>query len=142
MENPIKIIIKPSAFTDGYYIKVLGYIGEVRVFDTSYCPNDAFATEFKTQHEAQEYIDQHLTAKPEAKANPVHPSHYEITKGVQVWDAVEMIWGAEAMATHLEISAFEYRERAGKKAGQPFDVDIKKALNCLRKSKELREKLK
>lgn len=40
---------------------------------------------------------------------------------------MERIWGTEAIMTHCEITAFKYRERVGKKIGQPADLDLLKA---------------
>lgn len=40
---------------------------------------------------------------------------------------MERIWGTEAIMTHCEITAFKYRERLGKKEGQPMELDLLKA---------------
>lgn len=41
---------------------------------------------------------------------------------------MERIWGTKAVMTHCEITAFKYRERVGKKEGQPVELDLIKAL--------------
>ena len=40
---------------------------------------------------------------------------------------MEAIWGTQAIVLHCEITAFKYRERAGKKKGQSLEQEILKA---------------
>ena len=74
-----------------------------------------------------------------AKDNPIKPNHYQIN-GMEIWDIQIKTWGVEKFIAHLEMSAFEYRHRAGKKEGQPYQRDIEKALTLENKIKELKEK--
>ena len=72
------------------------------------------------------------------KDNPIKPNHYQIN-GMEIWDIQIKTWGVEKFIAHLEMSAFEYRHRAGKKEGQPYQRDIEKALTLENKIKELKE---
>ena len=133
MENPIEFKIKPSLCSDGYYIRLTGYMGKVKVFDATYAPNDDFTTEFKTKEEAQTYIDQHLTPKPVDKINP---KHYGM-QGISTHEKLIKIYGKEAVASHMRMSAAEYRDRAGYKEGQSIADDIGKAMNLEKLANEL-----
>ena len=69
--------------------------------------------------------------------NFINPDHYK-RGGKEVIEMMVDIWGAEAVATHCEITAFKYRMRLGLKPGQPIEQDYEKAFWYESKAKELR----
>tara|TARA_Y100000385_G_C12892864_1_gene550764 strand:- start:386 stop:628 length:243 start_codon:yes stop_codon:yes gene_type:complete len=68
------------------------------------------------------------------------PNHYNsLFNGMSVIDMQVKIWGPEAVAHHFEMSAFEYKLRAGHKVGQPQERDLAKSRECLDIAKRVRE---
>lgn len=67
-----------------------------------------------------------------------NPSHYKLFS-VESIDMMVRIWGPEKVAVFCELNAFKYKMRVGDKAGQPVDLDLKKAKWYLDKAAELRK---
>lgn len=68
----------------------------------------------------------------------VSPGHYRGNLPTEdVWGAEELLWGQEMFRAHLQMAAFEYRMRAGYKGA--FEADIKKALACEKKAKNIQK---
>jgi hypothetical protein len=51
----------------------------------------------------------------------INPDHYKKGYPMEVCEMSLLIWGKEKYMAHCEITAFEYRLRAGKKEGQPAE---------------------
>jgi hypothetical protein len=47
---------------------------------------------------------------------------------MEVIDQMVLIFGEAAVASHCRITAYKYRMRVGRKAGQPVEQDVAKAL--------------
>lgn len=73
---------------------------------------------------------------PEAKDDPVHPSHYG--GKIQCWDAMEEAFGIQETMIFCKLNAFKYLWRCDRKNGTE---DIKKAKVYLEKYLELDYKL-
>jgi len=67
----------------------------------------------------------------------INPDHYK-RGGKETIEKMVDIWGASAVATHCEITAFKYMERLGAKPDQPIERDLAKARWYLNKAEELK----
>lgn len=71
------------------------------------------------------------------KYDYINPNHYKQFSKETI-DMMVNVWGADAVATHCEITAFKYRMRIGSKPDQPIERDLEKANWYLKKAFELR----
>jgi hypothetical protein len=67
-----------------------------------------------------------------------NPSYYK-DYHMEISEMQIRIWGKDKYIAHCEMNAFEYRMRAGKKDGQPLELDISKAMWYENKAKELKD---
>jgi hypothetical protein len=70
----------------------------------------------------------------------VTPPHYK-GQSKETWEMMLDIWGAEFFIAHCEMTAFKYRQRLGRKPGQPIEQDLEKAFWYENKAKEIRNGL-
>lgn len=68
--------------------------------------------------------------------SPINPSHYN---GREVFDQMIALYGKEAVKGFCLCNSFKYRSRAGKKANNPVEQDISKALWYEARIKELED---
>ena len=67
-----------------------------------------------------------------------HPSHYN-NGGMECWDEMELIFGTEATMWFCLLSAWKYRYRMNDK--DTPEKNMRKSHECIKKYKELKEKL-
>jgi len=72
------------------------------------------------------------------KYDNVNPSHYK-DGDKEVWQMMINVFGLEAYLNFCMVNAFKYRMRAGKKEGEEYTDDIKKALWYETQAKQLKE---
>lgn len=65
------------------------------------------------------------------------PEYYTSDLPFEAIEIIKKVFGNEKTKSFLEISAFQYRLRMGKKAGVPIEVDFAKEQQCLKMAKEL-----
>ena len=75
------------------------------------------------------------------KYNYVNPEHYK-GHGVETIDKMVRIWGVAAVALYCEITAFKYRDRIGRKPGEPVERELEKIRWYEEKAAELRKLIK
>ena len=69
--------------------------------------------------------------------NFVNPEHYK-GHGIETIDKMIKIWGWETVALYCEINAFKYRDRIGRKPGEPIEREMEKIKWYENKAEELR----
>jgi hypothetical protein len=67
----------------------------------------------------------------------INPDHYK-GQSKEVWEMMVDIWGKDLFIAHCEMTAFKYRQRLGKKPGQPVQQELDKALWYETKAKEVK----
>ena len=70
------------------------------------------------------YIKKYITKLKDQ--DKIRPAHYK-KNGKECIEAMEEQFGHYAVYNFCTLNAFKYRWRAGSKAGESYDVDIKKA---------------
>lgn len=70
----------------------------------------------------------------------INPSHYK-NSSIETIDQMVMIWGADIVAIHCEITAFKYRSRIGTKPNQKIQDELDKIKWYEDKARELRTPL-
>ena len=78
-------------------------------------------------------LEEHTAAKPDMVNQP---NHYQLPGGLECWDVMVAMFGAEEVKIWAKINAFTYLFRHAKKNGEE---DIRKALVNLQKYFELGE---
>lgn len=73
------------------------------------------------------YIEAQKRIERQKEADKVnHPSHYQ-KDGKECIEVMLELYGIQAVINFCELNAFKYKWRAGMKAGESAEVDLKKA---------------
>lgn len=65
-----------------------------------------------------------------------HPEHYQSESGLECWDAMELIYGADAVRTFCRLNVMKYLWRLGKKDDP--EKELKKIAEYARHEEEIR----